>query len=168
MSFNPGDKVHVVTAVSSAIVLEQAGDLVYVELPNGVEMEYDASAIIYESDYEEQESETKETLLSVNWSGVDSADVWDAVDKQLQALTKLYHQKLTTVLNTIGPNAPDPKTVKTWDQVPCHKRLNILAVLTAIPVDIWRDAYENNKMSRLTLMAYAGLVKDYKENSYGV
>ena len=51
MTFQSGDRVHVVTAISSVMVLEQDGDFVYVELPNGVEMEYDASVIILESDY---------------------------------------------------------------------------------------------------------------------
>ncbi len=160
MTFKPGDKVHVVTAVSSAVVLEQAGDLVYVELPNGVEMEYDASVIIYEDDYVSP-GELAEILKEEEFN-----KVWDAIDPRLQALTMVYHQDITEILNTIGPNAPDPKTVKTWDQVPCRKRLNILAVLTHIPVPMWRDAYENDKMSRLTMVAYVGIARHYEANSY--
>lgn len=160
MTFKPGDKVHVVTAVSSAVVLEQAGDLVYVELPNGVEMEYDASAIIYEDDYVSTE-ELVEILKEEELT-----KVWDAIDPKLQKLTKIYHQDITKILDTIGPDAPDPKTVKTWGQVPCRKRLNVLAVLTAVPVAMWKDAYDNDKMSRLTMAAYIGIAKHYEANSY--
>lgn len=169
MTFQPGDRVHVVTSVSSAVVLEQDGDLVYVELPNGVEMEYDVSAIIYEDDYVSPE-ELVEILKEEEQAKVEAelTKIWNAVDSRLQALTMLYHQNITKILSSISPAAASTVEVQTtWDDVSSFQRLNILAVLTSIPVAMWKDAYENDKMSRLTLTAYAGIVKDHESNSYG-
>jgi len=169
MTFQPGDRVHVVTSVSSAVVLEQNGDLVYVGLPNGVEMEYDVSAIIYEDDHISLE-ELVEILKEEEQAKVEAelSDIWNAVDSRLQALTMLYYQNTTKILSSISPAATSTVEAQTtWDDVSSFQRLNILAVLTSISVAMWRNAYENDKMSRLTLTAYAGIVKDHESNNYG-
>ncbi len=169
MTFQPGDRVHVVTSVSSAVVLEQNGDLVYVGLPNGVEMEYDVSAIIYEDDHISLE-ELVEILKEEEQAKVEAelSDIWNAVDSRLQALTMLYYQNTTKILSSISPAATSTVEAQTtWDDVSSFQRLNILAVLTSISVAMWKNAYENDKMSRLTLTAYAGIVKDHESNNYG-
>jgi len=169
MTFQPGDRVHVVTSVSSAVVLEQDGDLVYVGLPNGVEMEYDVSAIIYEDDHISLE-ELVEILKEEEQAKVEAelSDIWNAVDSRLQALTMLYYQNTTKILSSISPAATSTVEAQTtWDDVSSFQRLNILAVLTSISVAMWKNAYENDKMSRLTLTAYAGIVKDHESNNYG-
>jgi len=92
-------------------------------------------------------------------------DIWNAIDLDLQRLTKIYHQDTTNILRIFGPKA---EIESSWDLVSFARRLDILAVITNISADVWKDAYENDMMSRLTLTAYAGLVKHHKENRYGV
>lgn len=164
MSFKAGDKVRIIETSDPAIVLEQDGDLVYIELNNGAEMEYNASALMPESEYvspaEKAARQKEDGQIEL---ALEICKVWDAVDPRLQEITEIYYRDISDVLSMFNSPliqsaaAPDTKTGSTWDDVNSLQRLNILAVMTSTPVAVWRDAYENDKMSRLTLLAFANI-----------
>ena len=114
-------------------VVETDGNRVYIELSNGVEMDFDAQTLVLESEFQAQH----DTSVNDDVASHANDDTYDAVIDGLYPAV-LALGKLADLAATRVPGV----TSSGWNAKSSLQKLNIISVITEVPVKDWVDAIE--------------------------
>ncbi len=129
--FKVGDTVRHVGRNVVGIVVETDGDTVYLEQSNGVEVDFVASALVLESQFQAQHNTTVRD---------------DAGSREYDAIYNAVLSNLYPAIITLGQQAHAniervPGVIaKSWDALSSLQKLNAISTATDIPVKFWIDA----------------------------
>lgn len=129
--FKVGDKVRNVAANVVGTVVETDGDTVYLEQSNGAEVDFDASNLVLESDYQAKH----DTSVRGDASSRANDAVYDAV------VDNLYPAIIEMGQVVHGKVKPAPGVAaKSWEALSALQKLNAISEATGVPVKAWIDA----------------------------
>ena len=151
--FKIGDTVRNVARDVVGDVVDIDGDMVYLEQPNGCEVNFVASVLVLESDY--QKSHDKTTVRAD--AGAQRHDpVYDAVLERIFPAVIQLGQSHHAAQPRVPGVAP-----KAWDELSALQKINAVSAATDVPVKAWIDAAEvgakpNIGALQLSVLAKAG------------
>lgn len=129
--FKVGDTVRNVAANVVGVVVEMDGDTVYLEQDNGCEVDFVASALVLENEFQAKH----DTSVRDDDASHAHDAVYDAVMGNLYPaivkLGQLSHSRVKPVPG-IAP--------KGWDDLGSLQKLNAISAATEVPVKNWIDA----------------------------
>lgn len=129
--FKVGDTVRNVAANVVGVVVETDGDTVYLEQTNGCEVDFIASALVLENEYQAKHDRS----VRGDAASHENDAVYEAVMSNLYPaivkLGQLSHSQVKPVPG-IAPQG--------WDSLSSLQKLNAVSVATEVPVKTWIDA----------------------------
>ncbi len=129
--FKVGDTVRNVSRNVVGTVLEIDGDTVYIEQENGAEVDFEASALVLEDQFQARH----DTSVQDDASARANDPVYDAV------LANLYPAVIEIGQRAHANVPPVPGvTPKRWDDLSSLQKLNAISEATNVPVKAWIDA----------------------------
>ena len=143
--FKVGDTVRNVSRNVVGTVVEVDGDTVYIEQENGAEVDFEASALVLEDQFQARH----DTSVQDDASARANDPVYDAV------LANLYPAVIEIGQRAHAGIEPVPGvTPKRWDELSSLQKLNAISEATNVPVKAWIDANQpgaNPPLSKLQL-----------------
>ena len=144
-------------------VLEIADDIAYLELENGVEMDFPVSDLMLEADYQTPE-ETAGDRLGEALDGKMPAAVLVTCELMLADMRpalvrmgELYSEQAAHAITVLGGSATP------WTEMNAYHKMNFVSVVTSIPLEKWVEAYGNNTLTRLQLVAFAMIGQNFMD-----
>ena len=131
--FKVGDAVRNVAADVAGVVVEIDGDTVYLEQSNGCEVDFAASALVLENEFQAQH----DTSVRGDAGSRANDAVYDAVIEKLYPAVVRLGQLCHAGVKPIPGVAP-----KGWDGLSALQKLNSISAATEVPVKTWVDAIE--------------------------
>ncbi len=129
--FKVGDIVRNVSRNVVGTVVEVDGDTVYIEQENGAEVDFEASALVLEDQFQARH----DTSVQDDASARANDPVYDAV------LANLYPAVIEIGQRAHANVPPVPGvTPKRWDELSSLQKLNAISEATNVPVKAWIDA----------------------------
>jgi len=129
--FKVGDTVRNVAANVVGVVVETDGDTVYLEQPNGCEVNFVASALVLENEFQAKH----DTSVRDDIGSHENDAVYSAVMSNLYPATveigQLYHAQVKRIPGV----AP-----KSWNALSSLQKLNVISEATGVPVKTWIDS----------------------------
>ena len=129
--FKVGDTVRNVARNVVGVVIETDGDTVYLEQPNGCEVDFVASALVFESAFQAQH----DTSVHDDAGSHENDEVYNVVLGNLYPavvqLGQLGHAQIKRI-----PGVAD----KSWDALSSLQKLNAISAATEVPVKTWIDS----------------------------
>lgn len=154
-----GDEVRIRKNGAIGVIGEISGDIVYVDLNTGVEMELFLNDIVLESKYVtprlERERERGQEVEDKVWIAA-SQGILDLLKDPIINLGKWSHQSASKAVSILGGSATD------WDDLDAHQKMNFITVATGIPVKRWIESCNNDELARLQLTALAMFAEQMK------
>ena len=151
--FNVGDTVRNVTANVVGVVVELDGDTVYLEQSNGCEVDFDASSLVLENDFQAKHR----TDVHKDAGSHENDAVYSAViDNLYPAIVQLGQ--------TSHANEPRVSGIvpKGWHALSSLQKLNAISKAANIPVKTWLDSNQsgaNTNIGSLQLSVLAAASK---------
>lgn len=151
--FNVGDTVRNVTANVVGVVVELDGDTVYLEQSNGCEVDFDASSLVLENDFQAKHG----TDVRKDAGSRENDAVYSAViDNLYPAIVQLGQ--------TAHANEPRVSGIvpKGWHALSSLQKLNAISKAANIPVKTWLDSNQsgaNTNIGTLQLSVLAAASK---------
>jgi hypothetical protein len=132
--FNVGDTVRNVTANVVGVVVELDGDTVYLEQSNGCEVDFDASSLVLENDFQTKHG----TDVRKDAGSRENDAVYSAVIDNLYPATVQLGQ-------TAHANEPRVLGIvpKGWHALSSLQKLNAISKAANIPVKTWLDSNQS-------------------------
>lgn len=129
--FKVGDTVRNVTRNVVGVVIETDGDTVYLEQPNGCEVNFAAATLVLESEFQARH----DTSVRDDTESHQNDKVYDAV------LSNLYPTiiKMGQLGYAQAKRAPGVVS-KSWNEISSLQKLNAISAATEVPVKTWIDA----------------------------
>lgn len=129
--FKVGDTVRNVAANIVGVVVETDGDTVYLEQSNGCEVDYAASALVLEAEFQ-----AKHDSSARGDAGSRENDaIYDAVVSSLYpAVIEIGQRRHASVKPIPGVKA------KSWEELSSLQKLNVISEATEVPVKNWMDS----------------------------
>ena len=129
--FKVGDTVRNVTVNVVGEIVEIDGDTVYLEQPNGAEVDFPASALVLESAFQAQhDSSVRDDAASHK-----NDRIYDTVVASLYPaileMGQLVHSQIRRVPGV---------AVKSWESLSALQKLNAISEATDVPVKAWIDS----------------------------
>ncbi len=129
--FKVGDTVRHVGRNIVGVVVETDGDTVYFEQSNGAEVDFPASALVLESQFQAKHS----TSVRDDAGSREFDAIYDAVlDNLYPAILTIGQQYYAQVKRVPGV------AVKNWDSLSALQKLNAISDAADLPVKTWIDA----------------------------
>lgn len=129
--FKVGDTVRNISANIVGVVVEIDGDTVYLEQSNGCEVDFVASSLILENEFQGKH----DTSVRDDAGSHENDAVYNAVMGNLYPavveMGRLYHAQIKPVPGV---------TPKSWDALSTLQKLNAISEATAVPVKTWIDS----------------------------
>jgi hypothetical protein len=129
--FKVGDTVRNVARNVVGVVIETDGDTVYLEQSNGCEVDFVASALVFEKDFQAQH----DTSVRDDVESHENDEVYNAVLSNLYpAIVKmgqLHHGQVKGIPGVAN---------KSWDDLSSLQKLNVISTATEVPVKTWIDS----------------------------
>ena len=129
--FKLGDTVRHVAAHVVGVVMEIDGDTVYLEQSNGCEVDFVASALMLESEFQAKH----DTSVRDDAGSHENDAVYDAIMGNLYATIVEMGQLSHAQIKRIPGIAP-----KSWDALSPLQKLNAISEATEVPVKTWMDS----------------------------
>jgi hypothetical protein len=129
--FKVGDVVRNVAANVTGVVVEVDGDTVYLEQPNGAEVDFAASVLVLESDYQAKHDRSVRDDPELRANNA----VYDAVLENLYPAVVALGQQRHAQAERVSGIAPT-----SWDALSALQKLNLISEATDVPVKAWVDA----------------------------
>jgi hypothetical protein len=152
--FNEGDRVIHTGKLIRGEVLEIDGNTAYLEMDNGVEMDFPVSDLILESEYKTPDEIKRELDDLVDESKKKAAEViWPKIRPVIACLVESY------VVNRVEPSVKALGGSATpWNELSAYHKMNYMCALTGTTLDQWIDAADVGKLPllQLTIMAQIG------------
>ena len=131
--FKVGDTVRNVAANVAGVVVEVDGDTVYLEQSNGCEVDFAASALVLETEFQAKH----DTSVRGDAGSRANDAVYDAVMANLYPAVVRLGQLCHARVKPVAGVAP-----KGWDDLGALQKLNAISEATEVPVKTWLDAIE--------------------------
>ena len=131
--FKVGDTVRNVAANVVGVVIETDGDTVYLEQSNGCEVDFTASALVLEAEFQGKH----DTSVRDDAGSHANDEAYNAVMSNLYPVILEMGQRYHAQAKPIPGVAP-----KSWDGLSSLQKLNAIADATNVPVKTWMDANE--------------------------
>lgn len=129
--FKVGDTVRNVAANVVGVVVETDGDTVYLEQSNGCEVDFVASALVLENDFQaKHDSSVRDDAASH-----ENDEIYEAVMSNLYPAIVQLGQLSRSQVKPIPGVVP-----KGWDALSSLQKLNAISEATEVPVKTWIDA----------------------------
>lgn len=129
--FNVGDKVRHVASNTVGTIVEIDEDTIYLEQANGVEVDFEASALVLEDAFQAKHDRS----VSDDAGAHQNDPVYDAViDNLYPALLELGQTAHAKVPPVPGVQA------KTWNELSSLQKLNTISDVSGVAVKAWLDA----------------------------
>jgi hypothetical protein len=129
--FKIGDTVRNVARNVVGVVIETDGDVVYLEQPNGCEVNFPTDALVLESAFQASHDTTVRDDAAAHRNDA----VYDAVVASLYpaiiALGRSSHAGMKRVPGVAARN---------WEELSSLQKLNAVSAATDVPVKAWLDA----------------------------
>ena len=129
--FKVGDTVRNVAANVVGVVIETDGDTVYLEQSNGCEVDFVASALVLESDFQAKH----DTSVRDDAGSRENDEVYNAVMSNLYptivGMGQLSHAQAKRIPGV---------TSKSWDALSSLQKLNAISEATKVPLKTWIDS----------------------------
>lgn len=149
--FKVGDTVRNVSRNVVGVVVEVDGDTVYIEQENGAEVDFEASTLVLENEFQAKHDTSVRTD-----AGSQLLDpVYDAVVSNLYPAVIEIGQKAHANVPPIPGVTP-----KRWEDLSSLQKLNVISDATNVPVKAWIDANEagaNPPLGKLQLSILGNL-----------
>ena len=129
--FKVGDTVRNVAADIVGTVVEIDGNTVYLEQPNGCEVDFVASALVLESEYQAKHDRS----VRGDAASHENDKTYDAVIANLYPAVIELGRQFHARAKRIPGIAP-----KSWDDLSSLQKLNAVSEATEIPVQSWIEA----------------------------
>ena len=151
--FKVGDTVRNVARNVVGVVIETDGETVYLEQSNGAEVDFSASALVMENDFQARH----DTSVRDDAASHKNDAVYDAV------LGNLYPQiiNMGQLRHTQARRIPGV-TEKSWDTLSSLQKLNAISGATEVPVKTWIESNQpgaNTPLAKLQLSVLAAVGK---------
>ena len=128
--FKVGDTVRNVAANIVGVVVETDGDTIYLEQPNGAEVDFPASALVLEDAFQAQHGGS-----SAEAEPSENDKVYDAVIGNLYpAIVEMGRRSHANAERLPGV------AVKSWEDLSSLQKLNAVSAATDVPVSAWLEA----------------------------
>lgn len=129
--FRIGDTVRNVARDVVGVVIETDGDMVYLEQPNGCEVNFAASALVLESEFQARHDKSvRDDAGSHRNDGI-----YDSVLSNLYpAIIAMGQRGHARAERTPGVAA------KSWEELSSLQKLNAVSAATEVPVKTWIDS----------------------------
>ena len=153
MIFKVGDVVRNVAANIVGVVVETDGDTVYFEQDNGAEVDFAASALVLESDFQAKHDISVGTA---DESPENDLACEAVINNLYPAVIALGRQAHAQVRNVPGV------TPKSWNDLTSSQQLSVISRVTEVTVETWMEANQPGAKTPLgtlqlsTLAAAAG------------
>ena len=144
-------------------VLEIADGVAYLELENGVEMDFPVSELVLESEYKTPHEQKEEALSNADEEKKKVAEeIWPLVRDTLAVLTERYAEEVAVaVKQTMGGTATP------WNELSAYHKMNYLVALTGTSFEKWEEAHKTNTLARLQLTVMMVMGQNFKKNFNG-
>lgn len=147
--FKVGNRVRNVAKNVVGVVIETDGETVYIEQDNGCEVDFVASALVLENDFQAQH----DTSVGDTAESHENDAVYDTVLSNLYPtiieMGQLFHAQIT----------PIPGVAKKgWEDLSSLQKLNAISAATEVPVKTWIDSSRQgatNSLGKLQLSVLA-------------
>lgn len=125
-------------------VLEVDRDTVYLEMRNGVEMDFPASKLMLASEYrtDAEKRDDEDKYLTAALMAV-SELIIPRVQPLLYNLTNLQASAAGDAIRLLGGSATP------WDEMSAYHKMNFLCVTTQTKIEDWVIAYKDCKLTEL-------------------
>lgn len=141
MTFNEHDWVIHSKTGNRGQVLEIADDIAYIELDNGVEMDFLISELMLEEDYKSPEEERQEEIESADAVTLKVAEmILPEVRNMWVALAMIQADKAAVAVRLLGGSASP------WEEMNAFHKMNFICVSTHTKFIDWVHAYNENNM----------------------
>ncbi len=131
--FKVGDTVRNVAANVVGVVVETDGETVYLEQSNGCEVDFAASALVLENEYQAGH----DTPVRDDAGSHENDAVYDAVVSNLYLAVVKLGQASHARAKPVSGVAPKP-----WDALSPLQKLNVISEATQISVKTWIDSIQ--------------------------
>ena len=131
--FKIGDTVRNVARDVVGVVIETDGDMVYLEQPNGCEVNFTAAALVLESEFQARH----DTSVRDDAGSHRNDALYDAVLGNLYpAVIAMGHLDHAQAQAKRAPGV----AAKSWDALSSLQKLNAISAATEVPVKAWIDS----------------------------
>jgi len=131
--FKVGDTVRNVAANVFGVVVETDGETVYLEQSNGCEVDFAASALVLENEYQAGH----DTSVRDDAGSHENDAVYDAVMSNLYPAVVKLGQASHARAKPVPGVAPKP-----WDALSSLQKLNAISEVTQVSVKAWVDSIQ--------------------------
>ncbi len=143
LMFKVGDTVRNVARNVVGVVIETDGDTVYLEQSNGCEVDFMASDLVYENEFQAKH----DTSVRDDAGSHENDEVYDAV------LSNLYPTIVEKGQLCHAQVKPVPGVAKqSWDALSSLQKLNAISAATAVPVKTWIDSNQSGAKPSLAAL----------------
>ena len=147
MTFNDGDRVIHKTRLDRGTVVDSDGGTIYIELDNGVEMDFSALDLMLEEDYKTPHEVEQGAINAVAKDKKKAAEeIWPKIRPILASMTHLYADNASMAVVALGGAAGS------WDEMTTYHKMNFLCVWTKTSFDDWINSAEIGKLDDLQLL----------------
>lgn len=149
--FKVGDTVRNVSRNVVGVVVEVDGDTVYIEQENGAEVDFEASTLVLEDQFQARH----DTSVQDDASAHANDPIYDAVLSNLYPAVIEIGQRAHVNVPPVPGVAP-----KRWDDLSSLQKLNVISDATNVPVKTWIDANQagaNPPLGKLQLSILGNL-----------
>ena len=129
--FKIGDTVRNVATNVVGVVIDTDGDTIYLEQSNGCEVDFVASALVLETEFQAKH----DTTVRGDASSHENDVIYDAVMRNLYPATIEMGQASHARVRPIPGVTP-----KSWDALSSLQKLNAISEATEIPVKRWIES----------------------------
>jgi len=152
------DRVCIRETGYAGVVGEIAGNIVYVDMDNGVEMEMKIDDLVLESEYEtEFDTERRVKNEQEDIANSNAQAVLDSLDEKLINIGRLTQETASLAVALLGGAAGE------WNTLTAGQKLNFIAVATTIPVASWIEWHQLGKLAKLQLVAFEMFSKQNRD-----
>ena len=148
--FKIGEIVRNVAANVVGVVVETDGDRVYFEQDNGAEVDFVASALVLESDFQAEHDISADDAVASPGDDLACGAVMNNLYPAVIALGRQAHAQISSVPGV---------TAKSWDDLNASQQLNVLCKATETPLEIWMDANQPGAKTPLGPLQLSVLAK---------
>ncbi|MBT3793434.1 MAG: hypothetical protein HN658_04490 [Rhodospirillales bacterium] len=129
--FNIGDNVRHVARNVVGVVIDIDGDTVYLEQPNGCEVDFAASALIYESDFQARHDTSVQDDAGSHAHDAAYDAVLDSMYPAIIDMGQLLHSQAERIPGVAA---------KRWEELSSLQKINAISAATEVPVKTWIDS----------------------------
>lgn len=135
--FKTGEVVRNVARDVVGVVIETDGDTVYIEQPNGCEVNFEASALVLESEFQARHDRAARPAAAPGLQDRLQNKVYEAV------LANVYPAilQMAQLAHARAERAPGI-AAQAWDALSALQKLTAVSLATDVPVKAWIDANE--------------------------